>query len=229
MTTNDEEDDEISASTSSKEASVEKDSKTSVDGEVTSTVRIMETLSARNEEIETAELARRFEHVEVNVDGEKNKKSVLENNSLILYTEDLEFQYEDFVKRANPADYPTLRILDYNWTDHVYSTVQLLYGETVAQLLDDKFRTINSLTYNSIGRYPRTVDTTLFRRAIRNYVQCLYGIRHDDYDYAQVNELLQRPLKKYIKTLCCFSDRCEADDYNAIMPDFLESEKVKLK
>ena len=43
----------------------------------------------------------------------------------------------------------------------------------------------------TIGRF-RSVDTTLFRRAVERYVECLFGIRHDDYDYRQVNELLPR-------------------------------------
>ena len=42
-----------------------------------------------------------------------------------------------------------------------------------------------------LQRY-KSVDTTLFRRAIKHYIHCLFGIRHDDYDYALVNELLPR-------------------------------------
>jgi sestrin len=34
------------------------------------------------------------------------------------------------------------------------------------------------------------VDTLHFRRAIWTYIQSLYGIRHDDYDYAIVNHLV---------------------------------------
>lgn len=33
------------------------------------------------------------------------------------------------------------------------------------------------------------VDTSKFRRAIWNYIQCIYGIRHDDYDYGEVNQV----------------------------------------
>lgn len=35
----------------------------------------------------------------------------------------------------------------------------------------------------------RNVDTSKFRRAIWNYIQCIYGIRHDDYDYGEVNQV----------------------------------------
>jgi hypothetical protein len=57
--------------------------------------------------------------------------------------------------------------------------------------LDDKFNTITNLTYMTIGKY-QSVDTRLFRRAVQCYIQCLYGIRHDDYDYGNINELLPR-------------------------------------
>ena len=57
--------------------------------------------------------------------------------------------------------------------------------------LDGKYRTIKSLTYMTIGSYT-DVDTTMFRVAVMHYIQCLFGIRHDDYDYGQINELLAR-------------------------------------
>ena len=39
-----------------------------------------------------------------------------------------------------------------------------------------------------------SIDTSLFRRASWNYIQCVWGVRHDDYDYHEVNELLHRSL-----------------------------------
>ena len=67
---------------------------------------------------------------------------------------------------------------------------------------------------------------SVFRQAIQCYVQCLFGIRHDDYNYALVNEMLPRRLKKYIKTVSCYPERCTAEEYNAIMPDFRRDEKI---
>jgi len=142
------------------------------------------------------------------------------------FTHDLsDFQYVDFVKRDDPASYPTCRSLEYNWEEHAYPTLGQFYNEEVSRQLDEKFKTIDSLTYRTIGSY-QSVDTTLFRRAIQYYVQCLYGIRHDDYDYSLVNELLPRRLKKYIKTVSCYPERCTNEEYQSIMIDFLTSEKV---
>jgi hypothetical protein len=73
-----------------------------------------------------------------------------------------------------------------------------LYND-VGNLLDDKFKTAQNLTYYTMGG--RTdVDTSRFRRAIWNYIQCLLGIRHDDYDYGEINHLLERSLKTFIKS-----------------------------
>ena len=38
-----------------------------------------------------------------------------------------------------------------------------------------------------------------------------------------------RELKTYIKTLCCFPERCNIEEYEAIMADFRNSEKVRKK
>jgi hypothetical protein len=43
----------------------------------------------------------------------------------------------------------------------------------------------------TIGKF-ESVDTQLFRMAVQRYSQCLFGIRHDDYDYGQINILLTR-------------------------------------
>ena len=42
-----------------------------------------------------------------------------------------------------------------------------------------------------------------------------------------VNILCCRNLKTYIKTFCCFPERCTLEGYEAIMADFRNSEKVK--
>ena len=36
-----------------------------------------------------------------------------------------------------------------------------------------------------------------------------------------------RPLKKFIKAVCCYPERCTQEDYDAAMPGFQESEKVR--
>jgi hypothetical protein len=70
------------------------------------------------------------------------------------------------------------------------------------------------------------VDTSAFRRAIWNYIHCMFGIRHDDYDYGEVNILLERSLKSYIKTVTCYPEQTTKKDYDSFMLEFKDSEKV---
>lgn len=52
------------------------------------------------------------------------------------------------------------------------------------------------------------------------------GIRHDDYDYGEINQLLDRTLKTFIKAACCYPDRITKKDYDSILVELLDSEKV---
>lgn len=152
--------------------------------------------------------------------------TVTREPSINLYVKDVDFQYIDFAKRGRETEFPTFRINDFDWDDQGFSMISKFYDD-VAQLLDDKFRTIYNLTYGTMGRHS-SIDTSLFRRASWNYIQCLWGIRHDDYDYSEVNELLHRKLKAYIKTASCYPELCSRGEYSNIMKDFQQSEKVHL-
>ena len=43
-------------------------------------------------------------------------------------------------------------------------------------MLDEKFQAAYSLTYNTIAMHSG-VDTSVLRRAIWNYIHCVFGIR----------------------------------------------------
>lgn len=96
----------------------------------------------------------------------------------------------------------------------------------MGNLLDDKFKTAYNLTYYTMGTHNK-VDTSRFRRAIWNYIQCMFGIRHDDYDYNEVNQLLERSLKTFIKSAVCYPERVTKRDYDRVMREFKHSEKVR--
>lgn len=97
------------------------------------------------------------------------------------------FTYQDFQSRGSSSGISTLRIQDYSWEDHGYSLANRLYGD-VGNLLDVKFRAAYDLTYFTMADR-KNVDTSKFRRAIWNYIHCIYGIRYDDYDYGEVNQV----------------------------------------
>ena len=71
------------------------------------------------------------------------------------------------------------------------------------------------------------VDTSSFREAVHYYIHSLFGIRHDDYDYNTINQLLERSLKAYVKTATCYPERVTKKDYDSFMKEFKHSEKVR--
>uniref|UniRef100_A0A2R5LC95 P53 regulated pa26 nuclear protein sestrin n=2 Tax=Ornithodoros turicata TaxID=34597 RepID=A0A2R5LC95_9ACAR len=142
---------------------------------------------------------------------------------LSQFVTDPTFGYQDFARRED-VEIPTFRVQDYSWEDHGYSLVNRLYND-VGELLNEKFKVAYNLTYYTMGGKTE-VDTSMFRQAVWNYIQCIYGIRHDDYDYREVNELLDRELKEYIKAVCCYPDRMAKGNYDSVMRDFKYSEKV---
>jgi len=173
------------------------------------------------------ELKSRFQIMTVSCSevNSSNQVPIIEPD-LSPYVKDVDFQYVDFARRGKENEFPTFRVQDFNWEEEGFSTISQ-FNETIAQLLDDKFRVTYNLTYRTMGRHS-SIDTTLFRRAGWNYIQCLWGIRHDDYDYAEVNDLLHRNLKKYIKTASCYPEHCIKSEYDSIMQDFNTSEKVHM-
>ncbi|TMS18379.1 Sestrin-3 [Larimichthys crocea] len=138
---------------------------------------------------------------------------------VLRLVEDPEFRYEDFAPRGEQSP-PTMRAQDYSWEDHGFSLVNRLLPD-MGQLLDEKFQVVSNLTYNRMAMH-EGVDTHTLRKALWNYIHCLYGIRlcsYDDYDYGGVNVLLERSLKVFVKTMACHPEQTTA----AHLPRLLET------
>ncbi|XP_040196107.1 sestrin-3 isoform X2 [Rana temporaria] len=178
------------------------------------------------EEASQEEMATRFEKEKKEsllvVSGAFDDEVVSMSNAS-RYIEDPGFGYKDFARRGE-EHLPTFRAHDYSWEDHGFSLVNRLYSD-IGHLLDDKFRMVYNLTYNTMATH-EDVDTTMLRRALFNYVHCMFGIRYDDYDYGEVNQLLERSLKVYIKTLTCYPERATKRMYDSYWRQFKHSEKV---
>ncbi|XP_057345454.1 sestrin-1 isoform X2 [Manis pentadactyla] len=136
--------------------------------------------------------------------------------------EDTSYGYKDFSRHGMHV--PTFRVQDYCWEDHGYSLVNRLYPD-VGQLIDEKFHIAYNLTYNTMAMH-RDVDTSMLRRAIWNYIHCMFGIRYDDYDYGEINQLLDRSFKVYIKTVVCTPEKVTKRMYDSFWRQFKHSEKV---
>ncbi|XP_055212087.1 sestrin-3 isoform X3 [Gorilla gorilla gorilla] len=155
--------------------------------------------------------------------GQDFEDDMIITSDVSRYIEDPGFGYEDFARRGE-EHLPTFRAQDYTWENHGFSLVNRLYSD-IGHLLDEKFRMVYNLTYNTMATH-EDVDTTMLRRALFNYVHCMFGIRYDDYDYGEVNQLLERSLKVYIKTVTCYPERTTKRMYDSYWRQFKHSEKV---
>jgi len=188
----------------------------------------MKRLQEEREEDEASqeEMATRFEKEKKEsllVGSGDFKDEVMPISKVSRFVDDSTFGYQDFA-RGGEDNPPTLSAQDYSWEDHGFSLVNRLYSD-IGLLLDEKFRTACDLTYYNMASH-EDVDTTMLRRALFNYVHCMYGIRYDDYDYGEVNQLLECSLKVYIKTVTCYPERTTRRMYESYWRQFRHSEKV---
>lgn len=114
---------------------------------------------------------------------------------------------------------------EFSWEHHGYSLINRLFNDVIGLLLDKKFKTAYNMTYYTMGGCP-DVDTTRFRRAIWNYIYCIYGMRNDDYDYEEVTQLLQNPLRVFVKTAACYPERLNKTHTDSALKHFEFSEQV---
>ncbi|XP_070702894.1 sestrin-2 isoform X1 [Pempheris klunzingeri] len=195
-----------------------------VDGamEVEVLMKRMVELQQQEEECTQEEMVTRFERER----SESIPTAVVRGappDLVLRLVEDPEFRYEDFAPRGEQAP-PTMRAQDYSWEDHGFSLVNRLLPD-MGQLLDEKFQVVSNLTYHRMAMH-EGVDTHTLRKALWNYIHCLYGIRYDDYDYGSVNVLLERSLKVFVKTMACHPEQTTARIYHAFWKHFRHSEKV---
>ncbi|XP_034621805.1 sestrin-1 isoform X3 [Trachemys scripta elegans] len=176
------------------------------------------------EEASQEEMATRFEREKresMSVCCSEDEESA-PTRDVSRHFEDTSYGYKDFSRHGMHV--PTFRVQDYSWEDHGYSLVNRLYPD-VGQLIDEKFHIAYDLTYNTMAMH-KDVDTSMLRRAIWNYIHCMFGIRYDDYDYGEINQLLDRSFKVYIKTVVCTPEKTTKRMYDSFWRQFKHSEKV---
>uniref|UniRef100_A0A8C9EZA1 Sestrin 3 n=1 Tax=Pavo cristatus TaxID=9049 RepID=A0A8C9EZA1_PAVCR len=141
--------------------------------------------------------------------------------NLACYLQDPDFGYQDFARRDEEQ---TQVFRDYSWEDHGFSLVNRLYSD-IGHLLDEKFRMVDGLQSSAMAKR-QGCEPSVFKRGIWNYIHCMFGIRYDDYDYAEVNHLLERMLKVYIKTVTCYPEKTNPEMFDRFWKQFKHSEKV---
>lgn len=72
-----------------------------------------------------------------------------------------------------------------------------------------------------------TITIMIKQQHVKHLTGFLFvSARYDDYNYGEVNQLLERPLKVFIKTVSCFPEKTTRNIYDAFWKQFRHSEKV---
>jgi len=141
------------------------------------------------------------------------------------FVEDSGYCYLDCSRRQFTQQ--SLFILqEFSWDHHGYSLINQLFND-IGLLLDKKFKTAYNMTYYTMGGR-HDIDTTRFRRAIWNYIYCIYGMRNDDYDYEEVTQLLRSQLRVFVKTATCYPERLNKTHTENALKHFELSEKIHI-
>eukprot|EP01080_Neovahlkampfia_damariscottae_P006804 gene6804-10970_t len=140
------------------------------------------------------------------------------------YIHPFELQYKDF--EVNIKDYKVHNYRDYSWKDDAFFMLNRFYQGSES-LIDSEFDYIYYLTENNFNS-EKDVDTSRFRHAVWFYTHRLYGIIHDDFQYSNVNNLLNKKLKTYIKKIACYPQKIEMKEFSDMGFGLSAKEKVHI-
>jgi len=68
------------------------------------------------------------------------------------------------------------------------------------------------------------LDTFHFRNSIRVYIEKIFGILNEDYDYTKTNKLLLKTTKSFIKNIACMPQKISVMDLPALLNTFSHEE-----
>eukprot|EP00732_Lithocolla_globosa_P003761 Lithocolla_globosa_v1_NODE_3149_length_1750_cov_12.517404.p1 type:complete len:562 gc:universal NODE_3149_length_1750_cov_12.517404:1724-39(-) len=136
----------------------------------------------------------------------------------------IEMKPEDFNLKS--TTYKVARLQDFSWEDHA-SPLLNQYFPQLGDALDSLFSETLELTEGTLYD-SQSIDTWPFRQAIWYYVLRLLGMSHDDYDYSQVNKVLNVNVKKFVKKIVKTPQNITYSDYVDLGLNLFDREKVHL-
>ncbi|GES88938.1 sestrin-1 isoform X2 [Rhizophagus clarus] len=135
----------------------------------------------------------------------------------------VEIHYADF--SVSSSEYSVFKLQDYCWEDHGVIMVNNYLPDT-GEVLDQEFTEIRDFTdYSLFHSYKSDLDTTPLRQAIWYYVQRLFGLCKDDYEYRDINTFLNKRIKAFLKKVCCTPEEVRYSDWRGVGFRLREEEK----
>jgi sestrin len=128
--------------------------------------------------------------------------------------------------KVQSDSYKVFRVNDWSWPHQGYELL-LRFLPRVAQPLDNLFELTQTMTDNCFNTFDN-LDTGPYRRAAWQYVQRIKGVLHDDYDYQEINLLLNKYNKEFVKKVVCYPEFITAHDYQQLGYVLAPNEKMHL-
>lgn len=138
---------------------------------------------------------------------------------------------EDF--NLNSSEIPVHRLSDYNWEDHTCSLIgRFVPGlETV---LDHNLQEARDAAGDEddgfffISENGTAVNQGPLREAVWFFILRLYGIYNDGYDYSDVDALLNKSVKRFLRKVCFLPGQITRQDWEWVGRGLKSQEKVLL-
>lgn len=118
-----------------------------------------------------------------------------------IFVADICKKYTDFDTRT--FDYESH--LDFNWEDQAFHILNDIL-ENVISNINKEVEYCFKMTYNSLGNYEK-INTSHIRFAMCVYIEKIYGLEREDYNYSYTNKLLLKEDKTFMKFVACYPEK----------------------
>lgn len=83
------------------------------------------------------------------------------------------------------------------------------YWSGFSNSFDNEFDYINQFTSHCFGSHKCIADTTYFRFSIITYIEKIFGLLDETFDYSKTNKLIKKQMKVIIKNIACFPENVD--------------------
>lgn len=97
----------------------------------------------------------------------------------------------------------------FDWERDAYG-LYYKYNSVAADAINIQSEYAFSMTKEMYGE--KEEDTSEFRAAITNYISGCHGVVNDCFDSSQINKILHRDLKSWIKKIACHPNQLTSND-----------------
>eukprot|EP00300_Choanocystis_sp_HF-7_P033352 c45680_g1_i1.p1 GENE.c45680_g1_i1~~c45680_g1_i1.p1 ORF type:complete len:563 (+),score=114.81 c45680_g1_i1:52-1689(+) len=130
--------------------------------------------------------------------------------------------YVNYDVKSN--DYHALRAIEFSWSGNAFDIMSHVMPEA-ARAVDDLFQFILTMTDSKMnGVQAKTTEP--LRHAVWYYTHRVYGVLHDDYPYQQLNKLLTRATKNFVKCVTCLPETVNSAMFASVDVDLQAYEYV---